>query len=236
MPEPPSRPWKPGTGPFYGRTPRRRNGSASSTVWNNVPGWGNEDLAYRLANAGYEVVLCPVTNLYFDLAATPDPEEVGLRWGGFLDVDKPFDFIPLDYYRSTRQDHLGQPLDPKVFDGKVRLTTAGRGRIIGLQGCLWSETLTEAGRLDHMLVPKLLGLAERAWAPDPAWATETDAVRAVSLHHEDWSRFLNEYSGFDGPGSLPSKERRMRPGGQDVLVTLRSPRGASGSCPLARVR
>jgi hypothetical protein len=37
-------------------------------VWNNVPGGGAEDLAYRLANGGYKVVLCPVSNLYFDLA------------------------------------------------------------------------------------------------------------------------------------------------------------------------
>jgi hexosaminidase len=168
-------------------------------VWNNVPGWGNEDLAYRLANAGYQVVLCPVTNLYFDLAATPEPEERGLRWGGFLDVDKPFDFIPLDYYRSTRQDHLGHPLDPRVFDGKVRLTAEGRTRIAGIQGCLWSETLTEDGRLEFMLVPKVLGLAERAWAPDPAWATEADADRAEVLRRADWSRFLNRLGKLELP-------------------------------------
>ena len=28
-------------------------------VWNNVPGWGSEDLAYRMANGGYKVVLLP---------------------------------------------------------------------------------------------------------------------------------------------------------------------------------
>src|SRR2546430_4530118 len=38
-------------------------------VWNNVPGGGAEDLAYRLANGGYDVVLSPVSNLYFDLAS-----------------------------------------------------------------------------------------------------------------------------------------------------------------------
>lgn len=160
-------------------------------VWNNVPGWGNEDLAYQLANAGYQVVLCPVTNFYFDLAATTEPEEYGLRWGGVLDVDKPFDFIPLNYYRSTRQDHLGRPLDPKVFEGKVRLSEKGRGNILGIQGCLWSETLTEEGRLEHMLVPKLLGLAERAWAPDPAWAGGGDGDLARRLHQEALSQFLN---------------------------------------------
>src|SRR5262249_10264183 len=56
-------------------------------VWDNVPGGGAEDLAYRLANGGYKVVLTPVTNLYFDLAYNKNPEERGLHWGGYLDVD-----------------------------------------------------------------------------------------------------------------------------------------------------
>src|SRR5690606_35101869 len=29
-------------------------------VWNNVWGWGSEDLTYRLANAGYKVIMAPV--------------------------------------------------------------------------------------------------------------------------------------------------------------------------------
>ncbi|MBC7487853.1 MAG: carbohydate-binding domain-containing protein, partial [Cytophagaceae bacterium] len=36
-------------------------------VWNNVWGWGQEDFAYQLANAGYKTVLSNVTNLYLDL-------------------------------------------------------------------------------------------------------------------------------------------------------------------------
>ena len=36
-------------------------------AWNNVWGWGMEDLAYRLANAGVNVVLCNATDLYLDL-------------------------------------------------------------------------------------------------------------------------------------------------------------------------
>ena len=139
-------------------------------VWNNVPGWGAEDLAYRLANGGFKVVLCPVTNLYFDLAWNPNPEEPGLDWGGYVDLRKPFQFIPFDYYSNVRLDRRGNPLDPAVFVGKDRLTDYGRANVLGIQGNLWSETLGGDGRLDYKLVPKLLGLAERAWAADPDWA------------------------------------------------------------------
>ena len=153
-------------------------------VWNNVPGGGAEDLAYRLANGGYDVVLSPVSNLYFDLAWNENPEETGLDWGGYVDLRKPFQFVPLDYYRNV-------PVDPSVFVGKDRLTDYGRAHVVGIQGNLWSETLGAEGRLEYMLLPKLFALAERAWAPDPDWARERDAAKAESLYREAWSRFVN---------------------------------------------
>jgi hexosaminidase len=167
-------------------------------VWNNVPGGGAEDLAYRLANGGYEVVLSPVSNLYFDLAWNQNPEETGLDWGGYVDLRKPFQFIPLDYYRNVR-------VDPSVFVGKDRLTAYGRAHVVGIQGNLWSETLGAEGRLEYMLLPKLFGLAERAWAPDPDWARERDPERSESLYREAWSRFVNVL----GQRELPRLDREV---------------------------
>jgi len=167
-------------------------------VWNNVPGGGAEDLAYRLANGGYDVVLSPVSNLYFDLAWNQNPEETGLDWGGYVDLRKPFQFIPFDYYRNV-------PVDPSVFVGKDRLTDYGRAHVVGIQGNLWSETLGAEGRLEYMLLPKLFGLAERAWAPDPDWAGERDAARADSLYREGWSRFVNVL----GQRELPRLDREV---------------------------
>ncbi len=174
-------------------------------VWNNVPGWGGEDLAYRLANSGYDVVLCPVTNLYFDLAWNQNPEETGLDWGGYVDVRKPFLFIPYDYYRNTRVDRSGNPLDSTVFVGKDRLTDYGKSHIIGIQGDLWSETLSSPDRLEYMMVPKLLGLGERAWAPDPDWARERDPAKAAALYADAWSRFVNVL----GKRELPRLDREV---------------------------
>jgi len=167
-------------------------------VWNNVPGGGAEDLAYRLANGGYDVVLSPVSNLYFDLAWNQNPEETGLDWGGYVDLRKPFQFIPFDYYRNV-------PVDPSVFAGKDRLTDYGRAHVVGIQGNLWSETLGAEGRLEYMLLPKLFGLAERAWAPDPDWAGERDPARADSLYREGWSRFVNVL----GQRELPRLDREV---------------------------
>jgi hexosaminidase len=162
-------------------------------VWNNVWGWGSEDLAYRLANAGYKVVLAPVTNMYLDMAYYQDFAEPGLYWGSFTDVDKPFNFVPLNYYKNAR-DRQGKPINPALQAGKERLTEAGKANIVGLQCLLWSERITTPERQEYMLLPKMLGFAERAWAKDPDWARETDAAKSEALYRQAWALFLHTVS------------------------------------------
>lgn len=158
-------------------------------VWNNLG--NNIDLAYRLANAGYKVVLTNVTNMYLDLAYQKAYEEPGLNWGGYLDLNKPFYFIPFDYMKNMKVDTENKPINPSAFAGKERLTEAGKKNIVGLQAPLWTEMITTPERLEYMLLPKLLGLAERAWAPDPAWATEKDAAKSEKAYKQAWSEFVN---------------------------------------------
>ncbi|WP_242918933.1 family 20 glycosylhydrolase [Pontibacter liquoris] len=173
----------------YVPNPQFANENFHVDVWNNLT--GAEDLAYKLANAGYKVVLTNVTNLYFDLASQKDYDEPGLYWGGYVDVDKPFYFIPYDYLKNTKEDSRGEPVDRAIFKDKVRLTEAGKANIVGIQAPLWSETVRNNERLEFMILPKLLGLAERAWASDPAWATESDEAKSNALYGTAWSEFVN---------------------------------------------
>jgi hexosaminidase len=160
-------------------------------VWNNVLGWGAEDLAYKQANAGYKVILSCVSNLYFDMAAEKAFDEPGYYWGGYADVDQMFRFIPYNYFKNTTEDRMGNPLNKAYLNTKEQLTPQGQANIIGLQGALWGETLKSPQRLEYMLLPKLLGLAERAWAADPEWATTADSVKADELYNRAWSHFVN---------------------------------------------
>ncbi|MEC3879302.1 family 20 glycosylhydrolase [Parapedobacter sp. 10938] len=158
--------------------PRFANENFHTDVWNNLG--DNVDLAYRLANAGYQVVLTNVTNFYIDLAYNSSFYEPGQYWGGYVDVEKPFRFAPYDYYRSLATQASGE-----------QLTDQGRANIVGLQAPLWSEIITSPKRMEYLLLPKLYGLAERAWAASPAWATEPDDGKADELYAADWSVFLN---------------------------------------------
>jgi len=160
-------------------------------AWNSVWGWGGEENAYRLANAGYEVVLSNASNLYFDLAYDKDPEEPGLYWAGFVDTRKPFEFAPDDIYRSARTDRMGNPIDPDDYSDSVRLTELGRSNILGIQGQLWGELTPDPASAEYMAFPKLLGLAERAWAAKPGWESSEDPVRRARDLAGDWNRFAN---------------------------------------------
>ncbi len=165
------------------------NKNYHADVWNNTS--GNEDLAYKLANAGYKVVLTNVTNMYLDLAYNKSFQEPGQYWGGNVDVDKPFNFIPLDYYRNQKADKNGKLFPKNFYDDKEKLTKAGAANIIGLQAPLWSEIINSKQTFEYLLLPKLLGVAERSWATSPDWATETDSVKQVVLHQKAWGNFVN---------------------------------------------
>jgi hypothetical protein len=43
-----------------------------------------------------------------------------------------------------------------------------------------------------MLMPKMVALAERAWAPDPQWTKQTDRAHAAPLHAAAWSVFVSQ--------------------------------------------
>ncbi|MDB5134290.1 MAG: beta-N-acetylhexosaminidase [Mucilaginibacter sp.] len=177
--------------PVYVPNPDFMPEHLQTEVWNNTLGDGNEDLAYKLANAGYKVVLTCVTNLYFDMANYKSFDEPGYYWGAFADIDKPFSFIPYDYFKNSKVDKNGLPLNRSIFIGKQRLTDYGKSNIIGMQSAVWGENIKSTQRLEYMMLPRLLGFAERAWAKDPDWATEKDTAKSEALYQQAWVNFLN---------------------------------------------
>lgn len=167
-------------------------------VWNSRG--RNLDLGYRLANAGFPVVLCNVGNYYFDLAYTAHPDEPGLYWGGFVDTRKAFEFSPFDLFQSEFTGGNDLPAEtPSRFAGMVRLRPDATGNIIGLQGQLWSETIKGPVMLEYYYLPKMLGLAERAWSGEPDWATLEDPGARRQALEADMNRFFNRIGRVEMP-------------------------------------
>jgi hexosaminidase len=160
-------------------------------IWNNL--WGNQDLGYKLANAGYPVILCNVTNFYFDLAYNKDPREPGLYWAGFVDTKDAFSFVPYNLFHSTTHDAMGKAFNPDIdFAGMQQLTDEGRKNIVGLQAQIWSETLNKGSdQLEYYTVPKLLGFAQRAWQGQPEWGNGLTDSLSNENFLKDWNVFAN---------------------------------------------
>ncbi|MDQ8003571.1 MAG: family 20 glycosylhydrolase [Pedobacter sp.] len=173
---------------------RFANENFHTDVWNNLK--GNEDLAYKLANAGYKVVLTNVSNMYLDLAYNKDYNEIGQYWGGYVDVDKPFSFVPFDYYSNQAEDQYGNPLPKNYYSGMDKLNENAKANIVGLQAPLWSEVLHSKERFEYLFLPKIIGLAERAWEKEPKWSTisqSNDDLRK-QLYNYSWSTFIYKMS------------------------------------------
>ena len=166
---------------------------------------GRETLAYQNANDGVDVVLSNAPNFYFDFAYSPDKQERGHSWGGFVDERRSFCFLPYNMYHSVRWDDKGRPVRhfASAAEGKPALTREGRSHIKGVSGQLWSETTRSFDHVTYYLFPKALGLAERGWNASPAW--EQTTTPADPAFTEDFDRFFSiitahEYPYYDALG------------------------------------
>lgn len=168
-------------------------------VWSNIWGGGTEDRAYQLANEGYGVVMSHASNFYFDLAYNKHWQEPGFYWAAMLTTEAPFSFIPFNLLYNASENNYGQPLADNHIDEMVRLNENARKNILGLQGQLWTETVNEEGRMEYMALPRLLGLAERAWAGEPEWSKAQDAEAMEKERLAAWNEFANRLGSLELP-------------------------------------
>ena len=164
------------------------NANVQVDAWWNL--YGSEDVPYKLANTGYKTVLTCFDHFYFDLAYQNSFDEPGDGWIGFLDIDKTYSFIPYDYYKNVKTNIRGEPLPNDFFEGKEGLTEKGKQNIVGIQGALWGENLVSSELMEYLLMPRLMALAERAWAQEPEWSLDDNPSLSKS-YVESWSIFCN---------------------------------------------
>ncbi|HRN56889.1 MAG TPA: family 20 glycosylhydrolase, partial [Agriterribacter sp.] len=174
----------------YIPNPEFANKKVVSYIWNNL--FDYPDLGYRLANAGYKVVLCNVSNFYFDLAYNNDPKEPGLYWAGFIDTKNAWTFAPYNMLNTTLKGSMGSEL---IWDSPSSkwesLQPGARKNIIGVEAQLWSETIKGRDMLEYYMLPKLIGFSESAWSPERKWETQSNRRLRLKNIAEEWNRFAN---------------------------------------------
>ena len=95
----------------------------------------------EMAQKGYPVILSNVDYLYIDQHQSGHPDEQGLAWGGIVT-----EFEPLYATIDTLM-----PADENA-----------QANVHGISGHIWAETIKDFGMVQRFLLPRILGLAERA--------------------------------------------------------------------------
>jgi hexosaminidase len=181
--------------------PKFKDKKVLPLVWDNTG--KNIDLGYRIANAGYKVVLCNATNLYFDLSYNSDPTEPGLVWAGYQDAIDPYVMTPFDVFKSINFDKYSRLTEKEEIFGRKsqkidanmprqHLKTEAQKNIVGIQGQLWSETIKGSKMLEYFLAPKLFAFAEKAWANAPTWESESAISTRVNSIWAGWAEIANQ--------------------------------------------
>ena len=155
---------------------------AGVNAWSTVG--SRSDVPYRLANDGYPVILSNVTNFYMDMAYSWHQNEQGLHWGGKVDEFDAWSALPANIYATARTAVDGTPINiTTAGDGKVKLEKPEN--MIGVQAQLWGETLRSFDEVLYMMLPKMMGVSDRAWTAVPAWSKDlTDAKAYNEARHQ----------------------------------------------------
>jgi len=107
-----------------------------------VMSWQGFEGGMAAAKSEHEAVMTPVSHCYFNVYQG-DPATEPESFSGLLTLKKVYSF---------------EPVPPE-------LTAEEAEYIIGAQGCLWTEYVTDGKTAEYMILPRLTALSEVVWSP-----------------------------------------------------------------------
>lgn len=106
-----------------------------------VMSWRGEEGGIAAAKEGHDVIMSPTSWCYFDAGQGPKEQELW-QLGGEISMAKVYSYNPV----------------PNI------LTAAEQSRIRGVQANVWTEYLRTSEKVEYMVFPRILAMAEVAWS------------------------------------------------------------------------
>ncbi|GAA3647173.1 beta-N-acetylhexosaminidase [Flavivirga jejuensis] len=132
-----------------------------------VMSWRGEKGGITAARAGHDVIMTPFKYCYLDLKQGDDDLEPNLGYG--------YSFLKDSYHYKIISDSLTEE------QGK---------HVMGIQGNLWTESISDFGKLTYMTFPRLYAIAENGW---------------ITEKSKDWEgftkRLLTQFERLDARGT-----------------------------------
>ncbi|EGE61497.1 UNVERIFIED_ORG: hexosaminidase [Rhizobium esperanzae] len=113
--------------------------------------WEKPELGLALAEDGYDMVMTPGQAYYLDMAQAEAWDEPGASWA-----------------------NVAPPEHTYAYEAEAELSEALRGKMRGVQACIWSGNVGSRATFNRLVFPRLSAVAEAAWTP---------------LTRKDWDRF-----------------------------------------------
>jgi hexosaminidase len=103
--------------------------------------WANVSNAQKAVSLGAKVLMSPAVKAYLDMQYD-STSPLGLHWAAYIEVDEAY-----------------------KWDPATMVPGIGKESIIGIEGALWTETITNLDEIEYMVFPRLPGYAEIGWTP-----------------------------------------------------------------------
>jgi hexosaminidase len=103
--------------------------------------WRGTKGAVEAAKEGHEVILTPTSHCYFDYYQS-DNENEPLAIGGFLPLEKVYNFNPIPEELTEEESHY----------------------VLGAQGNVWTEYMPTEKQVEYMAFPRMIALSEVVWS------------------------------------------------------------------------
>jgi len=143
-----------------------------------VMSWRGEQGGIEAAKQNHDVIMTPGSHVYFDHSQTKKEDSVTI--GGYTTVQKVYGYEPV----------------PK------ELSASQSSHVLGAQGNVWTEYMSNTKKVEYMIFPRLSALSEVLWSPkdNRSWNDFEKRLRTQFKRYDLWK--VNYSRAFFDPKAL----------------------------------
>ena len=129
-------------------------------------GWRNVEINAALAADGYDIVVSPGQRYYLDMANGLSWSEPGAGWAGWSGPEETYN-----------------------FEAREGMTPEALEHLLGVQSCIWSESMTDRAIFDRLVFPRISAVAEAGWTlPErKSWQRFSAFAGLMPIMYGNWA-------------------------------------------------
>nr|WP_315233571.1 beta-N-acetylhexosaminidase [uncultured Flavobacterium sp.] len=129
-----------------------------------VMSWRGEAGGIAAAKENHQVIMTPGSHVYLDHSQTKNEKEVTI--GGFTSLEKIYSYEPIPKELNAQQAKY----------------------VMGAQGNVWTEYMTNTAKVEYMIFPRLGALSEVLWSPkeNKNWPSFQTKIETMKKRYDMW--------------------------------------------------